>query len=655
LILFRNLEEKGCSRKGDGTVKRNDSLLDRIDSPADLKVLSLRELEELAEEIRRKIIETVSKNGGHLAPSLGVVELALALHYVFNAPEDKIIWDVGHQAYAHKLITGRRGRFQTLRTFGGISGFPRRSESPYDAFDTGHSSTSISVGLGISTAKALKGEESKVVSVIGDGSMTAGIAFEGLNQAGDTGRDLIVVLNDNAMSISPNVGAFSSFLSRKMTGRCFINFRKELENFVGSLPGVGENLLSLIRKSEDSLVTFFTPGMLFEAFKFKYIGPIPGHRLDRLIEAFKNTRHLEGPVLVHVLTKKGKGYAPAEADPCHYHGIGCFEIETGSSPKESAKASPSYTEIFGRTMVELGGRDDRLIAITAAMPEGTGLTEFAQRYPERFVDVGIAEQNAVTFAAGLATEGFRPVVAVYSTFLQRAYDQIIHDVCLPNLPVLFAMDRGGLVGEDGPTHHGAFDLSYLRSLPNITLMAPKDENELRHMLFTGLQQPGPVAIRYPRGKGVGVALHSDYRLLPIGRCEVLKEGKALFIFAIGSMVSPAYEAAMILEKRGFSVGVVNCRFVKPIDVNLADYAASTGRVLVVEDNAREGGFGGAVLELLSDAGLENVQVDRVGLPDQFVEHGPITLLREKYGLDTLGIAREAMHLLSQIQKRRAHA
>jgi len=635
-------------------VNGNDELLNRIDNPSDLKALSLRELENLAKEIRQKIIETVSENGGHLAPSLGVVELTLALHYVFDAPEDKIIWDVGHQAYAHKLITGRRDHFCTLRCFGGISGFPKRSESPYDVFDTGHSSTSISVGLGISTAKALKREKRKVISVIGDGAMTAGLAFEGLNQAGDMGKDLIVVLNDNAMSISPNVGAFSSFLSQKMRGKAFIHFKKDLESFIGSLPGVGENLLTLIRKSEGSLVTLFTPGMLFEAFKFKYVGPIQGHRLDKLIEAFKNTQHLDGPVLVHVLTKKGKGYPPAEVDPCRFHGVGCFEIQTGSAIKGKAK-EPTYTEIFGRTMVDLGRRNQRLVAVTAAMPEGTGLTEFSRVYPERFLDVGIAEQNAVTFAAGLATEGFRPVVAVYSTFLQRAYDQIAHDVCLPNLPVLFAIDRGGLVGEDGPTHHGAFDLTYLRSLPNMTVMAPRDENELRHMLYTGLQQPGPVAIRYPRGKGVGVTLDPEYRTLSIGQSELLKDGEDLFIFAIGSMVVPAYEAATMLQARGYRVGVVNCRFVKPIDTKLADYAESTGQVLVVEENTREAGFGGAVLELLSDVGLENVRVKRMGLPDRFVEQGPLTLLREKYGLNARGIVKAAMGLCSEIQKMRAHA
>jgi len=464
------------------------SLLKSINDPGQLKELSVDELEILARELRQKIIETVAKTGGHLAPSLGVVELTIALHYVFDAPRDKIIWDVGHQAYAHKLITGRRDQFHTLRTYGGISGFPKRSESPYDTFDTGHSSTSISAGLGISTAKALKGDKDKVIAVIGDGSMTAGMAFEGLNQAGETERDLIVVLNDNAMSIAPNVGAFSSFLSRKMTGRRFVGLKKDLENFIRSFPGVGENILNLVRKSEDSFITFFTPGMLFEAFKFQYMGPIKGHKLEELIEAFTNAKNLNGPVLIHVLTVKGKGYGPAEKDPAHFHGVGSFEIPTGSPPKHRPKSPQTYTDVFGKTMVELGRKNKKLFAITAAMPEGTGLRGFAAAYPDRFLDVGIAEQHAVTFAAGLATEGFRPVVAIYSTFLQRAFDQIVHDVCLQNLPVVFAIDRGGLVGEDGPTHHGHFDITYLRSLPNITLMSPKDENELRHMIYTAIER-----------------------------------------------------------------------------------------------------------------------------------------------------------------------
>jgi 1-deoxy-D-xylulose-5-phosphate synthase len=619
-------------------------ILNTINSPADLKKLSLEELTRLAAEVRGRIIETVAKTGGHLAPSLGVVELTIALHYVFDAPKDKIIWDVGHQSYAHKLLTGRRAFFHTLRTYGGISGFPRREESPYDSFDTGHSSTSISAGLGISTAKALKGETDRVIAVIGDGSTTAGMAFEGLNQAGHTGKDLIVVLNDNAMSISPNVGAFSSFLSRKMTGKRFVYFRKELDNFLKSIPGVGENILSLIRKSEDSFITFFTPGMLFEALRFKYTGPIQGHRLDRLIDAFENIRQVGGPILVHVITVKGKGYPPAEKDPAYYHGVGSFEISTGSSPKAGAKLPPAYSEVFGEAMVELAQKESRLFAITAAMPEGTGLNGFAQKYPDRFLDVGIAEQHAVTFAAGLATEGFRPVVAIYSTFLQRAFDQIIHDVCLPKLPVIFCIDRGGLVGEDGQTHHGHFDVTYLRSLPHMTLMAPKDENELRHMLFTALHHSGPAAIRYPRGRGLGVPLDPEFKKLPIGEAELLKEGKDLLILALGAMVAPSVEAAAALGREGFSVGVVNCRFVKPLDPRLVSYARDTGKLLIVEENIREGGMSSAVLELLADSDARDVIVRRIGLPDKFVEHGSVEVLREKYGLDAAGIAERARGL-----------
>ncbi len=618
------------------------NLLSFIESPADIKGLSLDQLQDLAEEIRCKIIETTSKTGGHLAPSLGTVELAIALHYVYDTPADKIIWDVGHQAYAHKLLTGRRNKFHTLRTYGGISGFPKRAESPYDAFDTGHSSTSISAGLGISTAKCLKGEKHKVISVIGDGSLTGGMAFEGLNQAGHTEKDLIVVLNDNAMSIAPNVGAFSSFLSRKMTGKRFVNFKKDLENFIKSLPGVGDNILNFARKSEDSFLAFFTPGMMFEAFKFKYVGPIQGHRLDRLIETFNNTGNLEGPILIHVLTVKGKGYEFAEKDPAYFHGVGSFDVKTGVPPvKKPTTSVPSYTSVFGKTMVDLAARNDRLFAITAAMPEGTGLTAFSKAYPRRFLDVGIAEQHAVTFAAGLATEGFHPVVAIYSTFLQRAFDQIIHDVCLPGLPVVFALDRGGLVGEDGPTHHGQFDVSYLRSLPNMTIMAPKDENELRHMFFTALQHNGPVAIRYPRGNGFGVPLDGAYQRLPMGKVEILKEGNDLQILALGSMVYPSLEAARILEKKGISAGVLNCRFVKPLDKKIVDLAGPSGRLLVVEENVRMGGLGGGVLELFNDMGVYDTHIKRLGLPDLFVEQGPAALLRKNLGLDAEGIAKEA--------------
>jgi 1-deoxy-D-xylulose-5-phosphate synthase len=624
---------------------QQEGILENIESPADLRGLSAEELERLAAEIRSEIIRTVSRKGGHLAPSLGVVELTLALHHVFDTPRDKIIWDVGHQAYTHKLITGRRDRFETLRTHGGISGFPKRAESPYDPFDTGHSSTSLSAGLGISTANEFKGLRSRVIAVIGDGSMTGGMAYEGLNQAGHMEKDLIVVLNDNEMSIAPNVGAFSSFLSRKMSGKRFVNFRKDLEGFLKSIPGVGENILNIARRSEDSFITFFTPGMLFEAFKFKYIGPIQGHRLDRLIETFQNTLHIPGPVLVHVVTVKGKGYPPAEEDPAHFHGVGVFEIETGTPAKAPHPPPPTFTEVFGEAMVELGEKIPELFAITAAMPEGTGLNRFSETFPDRFLDVGIAEQHAVTFAAGLAVEGLRPVVAIYSTFLQRAYDQIIHDVCLQNLPVVFCLDRGGLVGEDGPTHHGPFDLSYMRILPNITVMAPMDENELRHMLYTALKQPGPVAIRYPRGAGTGVGLEGDFREIPIGRSEPLREGDDLTILAVGSMVAPSLAAAATLEGKGIHAGVVNVRFVKPLDPALADHAQRTGRVLVVEENTRAGGLSGAVLESFNDAGiLGEVAVRRVGLPDRFVEHGSIDVLRSLYGLDSPSIVEEAEHL-----------
>jgi len=431
-----------------------------------------------------------------------------------------------------------------------------------------------------------------------------------------------------------------------MTGRRFVYFRKEFENFLKSIPGVGENILSLVRKSEDTFITLFTPGMLFEAFRFKYVGPIPGHRLDLLIETFGNLKNVEGPVLVHALTVKGKGYEPAESDPAHFHGVGSFEISTGSPRKAASAPPPNFTEIFGQTMVDLGRKDRKLFAITAAMPEGTGLNRFSEMFPDRFVDVGIAEQHAVTFAAGLATEGFKPVVAIYSTFLQRAFDQIIHDVCLSNLPVIFCIDRGGLVGEDGQTHHGQFDITYLRSLPNMTVMAPKNENELRHMIFTALNHTGPVAIRYPRGRGLGVPLDPDYKIIPIGESELLKEGKDLTLIALGSMVSPCLEAAAEMEKEGLSATVVNCRFVKPLDKRLADYSKKTGKVLVVEENIQQGGLGSAVLELFSDMGIREVTVKRLGLPDSFVEHGPVEVLREKLGLDKAGIMKAAKSLLT---------
>jgi 1-deoxy-D-xylulose-5-phosphate synthase len=621
-------------------------LLAKIGNPADLKKLPPELLPHVAQDIRDKIIATVAKTGGHLAPSLGVVELTIALHYIFDTPRDKIVWDVGHQAYAHKLLTGRQERFHTLRQYGGISGFPKRSESPYDAFDTGHSSTSISAALGMACGRCQKRERGRVIAVIGDGALTAGVALEGLNNAGDLHKNLIVVLNDNGMSIAPNVGAMASFFSRKLTGRTMVYLKKRVEYLLKSFPGIGEDLLALAKKSEESVKAFFTPGMLFEALKFNYVGPVNGHRFDHLLETFSNVKNLTGPVLVHVLTTKGKGYRPAETDPTGFHGLGRFDPDTGVAQKTVSEV-PSYTAVFGDTLVELAQENRNIVAITAAMPDGTGLVDFRTRFPDRFYDVGICEQHATTFAAGLALEGLRPVATIYSTFLQRAYDQVLHDVCLQNLPVVFAMDRGGMVGEDGETHQGLFDLSYLRHLPNLVLMAPKDEDELRHMLYTAVDHPGPIAVRYPRGRGVGVSFSPVLHKIPIGRAEVLREGEDLLILAIGASVYPSLEAAKELEKQGFQATVVNARFVKPLDEGLIlNLAAKRGRVLTVEENVAQGGFGSAVLELCADHGLM-VPVKRLAIPDQFVEHGSPSILREKYGLDAQGILKGALELLEQ--------
>jgi 1-deoxy-D-xylulose-5-phosphate synthase len=624
------------------------TLLTKINSPSDLRGLPETELPALAEEIRQEIIRTVSCTGGHLAPCLGVVELTIALHYVFDTPYDKLIWDVGHQCYAHKLITGRRERFNTIRQYQGISGFPKREESIYDVFDTGHSSTSISAGLGIATAKDLKGDTDKVIAVIGDGSMTGGMAFEALNQAGHLGKDLIVILNDNEMSISPNVGALSSFLSRKLTGRTMVRVKREMENFLKSFANVGENILSVLKRSEESLKGFFTPGMLFEALKFEYIGPIPGHQLETLIETLRNVKEFgQGPILVHVLTTKGKGYPPAEKKPGDYHGVGPFDIETGI-PRPTPPGPMNYTRVFGDALIHIAEDDPRIAAITAAMPAGTGLARFARRFPERFFDVGIAEQHAVTYAAGLATEGMLPVVAVYSTFLQRSLDQIIHDVCLPNLPVTFAIDRAGLVGDDGPTHHGAFDLTFLRFIPNMVLMAPKDENELQHMLHTAIYHPGPAAVRYPRGAGQGVDLSGTLEKLPLGKGEMLREGEDVLLLPVGNRVYPALEAAAGLEKMGIQAAVINPRFIRPLDGDLiAEWAAKTALVVTIEESVRKGGFGSAVLELFAQRGLKPRQVRLLGLPDRFVEHGDQETLRRLVKIDPPAIIAAVMEMMEK--------
>ncbi|MDI6763732.1 MAG: 1-deoxy-D-xylulose-5-phosphate synthase [Thermodesulfobacteriota bacterium] len=623
-------------------------LLDQINHPHDLKRLDGEELETLCEEVRKEILATVSKNGGHLASNLGTVELTIALHFVFDLPRDKLIWDVGHQSYAHKLLTGRRNRFHTLRQYEGVSGFPKRDESPYDTFDSGHSGTSISAALGIAEAKRLKGEEGRPIAIIGDGSMTAGLAFEGLNQAGHIDQDLIVVLNDNEMSISRNVGALSSYLNRLMTGQFVNRFRDEMKDFLETIPSIGKSALRFAKKAEESLKGLLMPGLLFEELGMKYIGPIDGHRLDHLIENFQNINKLRGPFLVHVITKKGKGYGPSERNPSLYHSVPPFDIETGEIRKGQAPLPPTYTEVFGETLCTLAGENRRLIAITAAMQSGTGLEEFAIRFPDRFYDIGIAEQHAVTFAAGLALEGMKPVVAIYSTFLQRAYDQILQDVCLQNLPVVFALDRGGIVGEDGPTHHGLFDFSYLRHIPNLIVMVPKDEEEFRHMIKTAVDCPAPVAFRYPRSRGVGAKRSEILNSIEIGKGEVLREGKDVLIVAIGSTVYPSLRAAQRLEEIGIDAAIINSRFLKPLDGDLlCHWATRTGRVLTVEENVLMGGFGSAVLELFQEKNLLSIPVRRLGIPDCFIEHGPQSLLREKYGIDENGIFGEAKAMVEE--------
>ncbi len=611
-----------------------ERLLDLIDSPADLKKIGVEDLPRVSAELRELIIDTVSEVGGHLASSLGAIELSVALHYVFNSPEDKIVWDVGHQAYAHKILTGRRAQFKTLRQTGGISGFPRPAESVHDAFGVGHSSTSISAALGMSAARDLDGKSNKVIAVIGDGSMTAGLAFEGLNQAGHIKKDIIVVLNDNEMSISKNVGALSSFLSRKITGRFATNLKKEVEAFIKNIPRIGDRLVGIAKKAEDSLITLFTPGMLFEGLGFHYIGPIDGHDMEALLATFHDVSELKGPVLVHVLTKKGKGYIPAENDPASFHGVGPFVRDTG---RPRGKSKPSYTNVFSAALLEIAELDSRVVAITAAMPEGTGLSLFAERHPERFFDVGIAEQHALTFAAGLAKEGFVPVTAIYSTFLQRAYDEVFHDVCLQDLPVVIAMDRAGIVGQDGATHHGLFDISFLRHMPNMILSAPKDEEELRQLLYSSVNYNHPSAIRYPRGTCEGVDITAPLTLIPPGEAEVLKEGSDVVLIALGTMVKPAMEAAMKLEEAGIKAGVINARFVKPLDEKrIVEAASGAGAIVTLEENALQGGFGSAVLELLAERGIRS-PVKMIGVADEFIEHGGQAELRAQIGLDAAGI------------------
>ncbi len=630
-------------------------ILDGIDSPADVKKLGAAELATLAGELRDEIIRVVSRNGGHLAPSLGVVELTLALHYVFDSPDDKLIWDVGHQSYAHKLITGRRDAFETLRQYGGIAGFPRREESAHDAFNVGHASTSISAALGMACARDFLDGDNYVIAIIGDGSLTAGLAFEGLNQAGHLKRNLMVIVNDNRMSIAKNVGALSQYLTRLRSAPTYQRLESEVWEIMGKIPAVGARARELASRALEGMRGLLVPGVLFEELGFKYFGPLDGHNTELLIEAFERLKHTDGPLLVHVITQKGKGYQPAEDDASRFHGIGSFEKETGTLTGKSTTIS--YTEVFGRTLTALAENDERVVAITAAMPAGTGLSDFAGRFPERFFDVGIAEQHAVTFAAGLASIGMKPVVAIYSSFLQRAYDQVIHDVCLQRLPVRFMIDRGGIVGDDGPTHHGVFDLTFLRAVPDLVIMSPKDENELAAMVRTALEyDDGPIAVRYPRGAGLGVKMDYEPRSLPIGRGEVLRSGGDLSFIAIGSMVDVAVRAAEELAGDGVDASVINARFVKPLDRELiVEEALRTGRVITLEENAASGGFGAGVLELLQSEGDSRVTVRVMGLPDEFVTHGSRAQLLSDCGLALEDVVASARALVATQEAGRRRA
>lgn len=614
------------------------SLLERIRQPQDLKGLSQSELEQLAAELREVIIHTVSSVGGHLAPALGAVEIAIAVHATLDSPKDKIVWDTGHQAYAHKLLTGRYERFHTLRQYGGISGFPRRDESEHDIWGAGHAGTGLSAAMGFAVASKLRGSNETVLVVVGDGALQEGMAWEALHNIGDSKLNIIVILNDNAMAIAPSVGALEKYLRKLRSSPPYLKLKEMLESALLKLPK-GQVLVDVIERWKDSVKQMIIPpGMIFEELGFTYLGPINGHSIPTVMEAIREAKTIGGPVIIHALTKKGCGYKPAEEDPCKYHSVPPFDVSTGKLKAISSKRT--YTSVFGDALIRLAETDPRIVAITAAMPDGTGLRKFSERFPERYFDVGMAEQHAVTFAAALAISGFKPVVAIYSTFLQRAFDQIIHDVCLQGAHVVFAIDRAGLVGEDGQTHHGTFDMAFLRMMPRMVLMMPKDENELQHMLFTAINYDGPIAVRYPRGEGVGVELDEQFHPIEIGKGEVIREGRDATIITVGDMVYRSLEASNILLQRfGYDVGVVNARFIKPLDADLIRrMAEATGRIVTVEEHCLDGGFGSAVLEVLSECQLAHVKTLRIGIRDQFVEHGDVSVLRRELSLDAEGIA-----------------
>lgn len=627
-------------------------LLENVNSPADIKNMNEKELQLLAEEIRQFLIENISVTGGHFGPNLGVVELTLALHKVFDSPQDKLIWDVGHQAYVHKILTGRKALFPTLRKFKGLSGFPKRKESEHDMFDTGHSSTSISAAAGYAIARDLKQEKHHVVAIIGDGAMTGGMSFEAMNHVGHMGTDLIVVLNDNEMSIAPNVGAMSNYLAKLRTDSHYQNAKAEIQHVLSKFSSVGNKVAKGLERIKDSLKYLMVPGMLFEEIGFTYLGPIDGHNLHLLLEMLEKAKNTKGPVLLHVVTKKGKGYAAAEGSYDKWHGVNPFNIETGESPKPVSNL-PSYQSVFGNTMIKLAAQNEKIVAITPAMPAGSGLLQYAERFPDRFFDVGIAEQHAATLAAGMACDGLKPVLSIYSTFLQRAYDQVIHDICIQNLPVAFAIDRAGLVGADGETHHGVFDLSFLRAVPNITIMMPKDEDEMQHMLYTATLQNSPAAVRYPRGEGRGVKMADEFHEIPIGKAEILREGSMqLAILALGPMVELAEKAADLLEQDGIYPMVVNMRFVKPLDKELLmDLAVRGYRLITVEEAALAGGMGSAVLEFYAENKVSGVELTPLGLPDYFVEHGSVGQLLESVGLNIEQIIENAKRMSPKKRQR----
>ncbi|MFH2004866.1 MAG: 1-deoxy-D-xylulose-5-phosphate synthase [Bacteroidota bacterium] len=623
-------------------------ILSKIDSPADLKKLNINELKQLSEEIREFLVDAISKTGGHLSASLGTVELTLALHYVFDTPTDKLVWDVGHQAYVHKIITGRRDVFHTLRQFGGISGFLKRDENEYDTFGAGHASTAISAALGMATARDLAKDKYRVAAIVGDGSMTGGMAFEAMNNTGLLKKNMIVILNDNAMSISPNVSAISNYFTQLIARPEYNRLKANVWDLTGKLDAFGDRLRKLAVRLEDGIKVIMTPGMLFEAFGFRYFGPLNGHNLPKLIKLMNEIKDLPGPILLHVVTQKGKGYKPAEDNSQKLHGVSPFDKVTGISPTKE-NILPTYTEVAGKTIVELAKANPKIVGITAAMPDGTGLDFLQKELPERFFDVGIAEQHAVTFGAGLATQGFIPFVAIYSTFLQRAFDQVIHDVALQNLHVIFAIDRGGIVGADGPTHHGIFDLAYLRIIPGLVVMVPKDEKELRDMFYTATKYTkGPIAIRYPRGTGLGVEMPEKMYEIPIGKAEILTTGKDVAILAVGSMVTHSLQAAEILSEQGIDCEIVNMRFVKPLDEQLLfNLFKRFNRIITVEEGCVKGGFGSAVLEFISQNNINNLSVMNLGIDDSFVTQGSPQQLYELLKLDPKGIAESVLNFIKR--------